>query len=372
MNNTGELFLRCNNLTLDQYKLIALSRGLTGAVGFAVSLVVLVVILLAARRRAWETLSKRFFFVTILCTAAYCVVAATGVHYTRPPSQEAAWCEAMGFVLHYTGSLVITSYMILVTALALQVFVPVFPALQTRMERTFSNRKLWEVILFLGCFLFPILITVEPFIFPLDPYGNYGPLCWFRLEMDENCTYQHSDLLNKDEHLLWTLPFTVMSLLLCTLVFSITVILCFLYCKFRKTKTGSHIVKAIRQTVTLTIAAFVFVAWFTQFLFQNIEQSKTFSSWTENVTTTPITAIGILLLVALYVHFPLRLLYNCCKKSMPKLHVNTERATVPSSQWDHRNVPSVTVTHICHETVTASETSRLINEQPNYQTFTIQ
>jgi len=253
------------------------------------------------------------------------------------------------------------------------IIVPVFPVLGTRLERTCRSRKLWEVILCLGCFFFPVLVTVEPFVpaFHLDPYGNYGPLCWFRLEMDENCTYQHSDLLNKDEHLLWTLPFTVMSLLLCTLVFSITVILCFLYCKFRKTKTGSRIVNAIGQTVTLTIAAFVFVAWFAQFLFQNIEQSKTFSSWTENVTTTPITVIGILLLVALYVHFPLRLLYNCCKRSTPKLnriqsHV-TERPTVPLSQWDHRNVPSVTVTHIRHETVT---TSQLINEQKNYLTFT--
>ena len=190
------------------------------------------------------------------------------------------------------------------------------------------------MILFLGSFFFPVLITIEPYIFPIDPYGNYGPICWFRLEINENCTFRHIALLDKDEQFLWTLPFTVMSFLLCTLIFSITVVLCCLYCNFRKTKTGSRILKGIRQTVALTIAAFVFVAWFTQFLFQNIKQSKSFSSWTQNVTITPMTVTGILVLVALYIHFPLRLLYNCCKRSMPKLrsHVNTEKATVRSSQ----------------------------------------
>ena len=50
-------------------------------------------------------------------------------------------------------------------------------------------------------------------------------------------------------------------------------------------------------------------------------------------------------------------------------HHVTGAPTVPVSQWDHRNVPSFTVTHIRHETVTGSETSQLIAEQPDYQTF---
>jgi len=371
MTKSGELFLRCNNLTLDKYKLLALSRGLTGAVGFTVSLLVLVVILIAARRKAWNTLSKRLFLMTILYTAAYSVVVTAGVHYSHPPTNETAYCEAMAFLLHYSGSLVIVSYLFLALTLALQVVLPVFPALVARMERTFSNKRLWEVILFLTCFLVPILSTVEPLLLPIDPYGKYGPLCWFRLEIDENCS--HSNLLYKNEQLLWTLPFGLMSFSLFTLGFFITIILCCIYRNFRKTRTGSGLKKAIRQTLTLTIPAFVCVAWFIAFLLQKNKQHKrsTFSTWTQNVTLTPIAVTGVMLLVALSIHFPLRLLYNCWKRSIskvkPQSQAVTERATVRSSEWDHRNVPSVTVTHIRHETVT---TSQLINEQKNYLTFT--
>ena len=245
MTKSGELFLRCNNLTLDKYKLLALSRGLTGAVGFTVSLVVLVVILIAARRKAWNTLSKRLFLMTILYTAAYSVVVTAGVHYSHPPANETAYCEAMAFLLHYSGSLVMVSYLFLALTLALQVVLPVFPALVARMEQTFSNKRLWEVILFLTCFLVPILNTVEPFILPIDPYGHYGPLCWFRLEIDENCS--HSNMLYKNEQLLWTLPFGLMSFSLFTLGFFITIILCCIYRNFRKTRTRSGLKKAIRQ-----------------------------------------------------------------------------------------------------------------------------
>ena len=377
MNNTGELFLRCNNLTLDKYKLITLSRGLTGAVGFAVSLVVLVVILLAARRRAWDTLPKRLFFVTILYTAAYCAAAAAGVHYTRPPSQKSKWCEAMGFLVFYSGALVIVSYLVSLTALVWQVIVPVFPVLGTQLERTCRSRKLWEVILCLGCFFFPVLVTVEPFVpaFHLDPYGNYGPICWFHLKIDENCTYPNSKSLYNTQRYLWTLPFTIMSSLLWILTLIIAVMLCFMYCNFNKTRTGANITKAIRQAVILTVATLVCVAWFIQFFLQSVKQSESFSSWIENVTITPVAVTLIVILVALYIHFPLQLLHNCCKRIMPRrveLQPETrvtDRHTVRSSQWDHKNVPSVTVTHIRHETVTASETSQLINEQSNYQTF---
>ena len=368
MTNTGELFLRCNNLTLDQYKLIALSRGLTGAVGFAVSLVVLVVILLAARSKAWDTLPKRLLLVAILYTAAFSVILATSVHYSRPPAHESAWCEAMGFILQYSESLVIVSCLVLVTALALQVVMPVYPALQTQVERTCRSKKLWEVILFLGCFLFPVLITWEPFIAPFASYGNYGPLCWFRLEINENCTYKNKVSLN--EYFLWTLPFAIMSFLLWALASIITIMLCCMYCKFHKTRMGGRIKKAIGHALFLTVASFVCVAWI---FVETFEPNRNFSSWTVNVTITPINEAGIVILVALYIYFPAQYLHNCFKKSMSKRNRLqsrvTERPTVPVSQWDHRNVPSFTVTHICHETVTGSDTSQLITEQQDYQTF---
>ena len=128
---------------------------------------------------------------------------------------------------------------------------------------------------------------------------------------------------------------------------------------------GHHIRKAIDRALFLTVASFVSVIWFRD-LFQTIKSSKTFFYWTVSVSITPITVAGIVTLVALYIHFPVQYLYTCCKRNTPRRtrvlsHV-TEKPTVRSSEWDHRNVPSFTVTHILHETVTGSETSRLIAE----------
>ena len=94
--DAGEVFLSCNNLTLEQYRTIVLSRALTGAGGCAVSIVVLVIILLTTKRKAWENLTKRVYLAIILYTLLYSIVAIAAVNYSRPPSQESTWCEAMG------------------------------------------------------------------------------------------------------------------------------------------------------------------------------------------------------------------------------------------------------------------------------------
>ena len=40
--------------------------------------------------------------MTILCTLLYSAVAIAAVNYSHPPSQESAWCGALGFLLHYS------------------------------------------------------------------------------------------------------------------------------------------------------------------------------------------------------------------------------------------------------------------------------
>ena len=74
--------------------------------------------------------------------------------------------------------------------------------------------------------------------------------------------------------------------------------------------------------------------------------------------------------VGVYVHFPAHL----CRRSS---HLGTrqlqsrisERQTIRPSEIDHYNVPSYTVSKIAHETVTATESSRLIDEQLRYQKY---
>ena len=119
-----ELFLNCNNLTQDQYETIVLSRALTGAAGCSVSLAILVIVLLATKPE--KGLTKRVYLVNIIYTTVYCIIAIVAVHYSDPSSQESGWCETMGFLLHYSGTLVVFHYGALATTIMLQVTIPVY------------------------------------------------------------------------------------------------------------------------------------------------------------------------------------------------------------------------------------------------------
>ena len=84
--DAGEVFLSCNNLTLEQYRAIVLSGALTGAGGCVVSIVVLVIILLTTKRKAWQNLTKRVYLATVLYTLFYSIEGIAALNYSHPPS----------------------------------------------------------------------------------------------------------------------------------------------------------------------------------------------------------------------------------------------------------------------------------------------
>ena len=256
--DAGEVFLSCNNLTLEQYRTIVLSRALTGAGGCAVSIVVLVIILLTTKRKAWENLTKRVYLAIILYTLLYSIVAIAAVNYSRPPSQESTWCEAMGFILQYSGTLVIVHYLALAITIMFQVILPVYQAARKRANSLKKTNFKWlEVFLYLVLFLCPLLNSWEPFLPQLPTYGNYGPLCWFRLELTNNCTYNAVD-----QRFLQAIPFAVVCFGYFVLTFTVFLMLCGMYCKFRMTTIGGRIVRVIPTAVVLVILPIVMMVGF--------------------------------------------------------------------------------------------------------------
>ena len=141
----------------DQYETIVLSRALTGAGGCSVTLAILVIVLLATKRKAQENLTKRVYLVNIIYTTVYCIIAIAAVHYSDPSSQESGWCEAMGFLLQYSGTLVVFHHGALATTIMFKVTITVY---QTVLSRTCNveQTKLREAILFVILFYVPMVI----------------------------------------------------------------------------------------------------------------------------------------------------------------------------------------------------------------------
>jgi len=301
-----EVFLNCSNLTLGQYRDVVLARSLMGVAGCVVSLSLLVIVLLIAKKKAWETwLVERIYFTNILYTLLYCIVALAAVNYSHPPSKESAWCGAMGFLLHYTGTLVVVQYCALAFAIMLQIVL----SLRNRNNSTGPGKvKPGEVLLYLILFLCPLLNSWEPFLPQLPSYGNYGPLCWFRLNLTDNCTANTLDV-----RFLQAVPFAVVSLAYCV-TFTISLItLCGRYYKSRRTTAGSNIRKFFPTLVVLTVITFVMMTWFivSALPSKSLSDIRSYSTWLENVTTTLAATIGVLVAVGIYIHFPRELCQRC-------------------------------------------------------------
>ena len=304
--DAGEVFLSCNNLTLEQYRTIVLSRALTGAGGCAVSIAVLGIILLTTKRKAWENFTKRVYFANIFYTLIYSIATIAAVNYSHPPSQESAWCEAMGFILQYSGTLIVVHYLALAFTIVLQVTLPVYQAVKKR-NYSFrkANLKCAEVFLFLILFLCPLLNTWEPFLPQLPSYGNHGPTCWFRLELTNNCTY---NTLN--ELFLWAIPFAVSCFGYSVLTFIVFVTLCGMYHKVRTTTLGGHIIRVIPTVVFLIILTLVIMVWFIRSAVHS-HRFGSFSAWLRSVTITEAVNLVMLMAVGMYVHFPMHLCGQC-------------------------------------------------------------
>ena len=348
----GDVFLSCNNLTLEQYRTIVLSRALTGAGGCAVSIAVLVIVLLTTKRKAWENLTKRVYLANILYNLLYSIVTIAAVNYSRPPSQESTWCEAMGFILQYSGTLVAVHYCVLALTIVLQVTLPVYKAVwKRRIGFRKANLKCAEVFLYLVLFLWPLLISWEPFLPQIPSYGNYGPLCWFRLELTNTCTY---NTLN--ERFLQSIPAAFVCFGCSVLTFTVFLTLCGMYCKFRTTTIGGRIIRVIPPLVILIILLPVIMVWFIKMAIHSAGFGS-YSAWLTNVTGVRAVCLVLLTAIGMYVHFPKHVCEQC--RRSPYLSTGqSELQPLHPPETEHSN-PTETRFSNPHSTVT-TETTPLI------------
>ena len=373
-----EVFLSCSNMTLGQYRAVVLTRGLMGAAGCVISFGILgiVVLIHVTKKQAWENFPKRVYLAIVLYTLLYSIVATAAVNYSHPPSQESAWCEALGFLLHYSGTLVIVHYCALAFTLVFQVTVPVYlEAVRKKKIHGPKKAKLWwEVLLFLILFLCPLLNTWEPFLPQLPSYGNYGPLCWFRLELTDNCTANKSD-----ELFLITIPFAVLCFGCSVMTFTVSLALCRMYCKFRTKTIGSRIITVIPTIALVTVITFMMMLWYILSAIHSKSHIGSFSTWLGSVIAALAGAIATLVVVGVFVHFPTHLCCLRCNRALHREGEQNEQQVIRPPQVANHNTrcsqttytnPHSPVTTVTAETIPLISIHRPEVDHRKYHTYT--
>ena len=194
------------------------------------------------------------------------------------------------------------------------------------------EKQIWNVQKFFvpdSVFFFcPLLNSWEPFLPQLPSYGNYGPLCWFRLELTDNCTY---NTLN--EHYLQSVPVAVVCFGCSMLTFTVLLILCGMYCKFCMTTIGGHIVRVIPTAVVLVILPIVMMVWFIRSAVYS-DGFGSFSAWLRNVTGIRAANFVLLTAIGIYVHFPT----HKCEQCRRSPYLSTDQSELQPLLPQERNI----------------------------------
>ena len=293
-----------NLFNCQHFRAVILWRALTSGAALGITLAVLMAILLAHRSKAWENLPKRVFLGVTLSTGAYFLSALVGVDYTHQylRGRHRAVCQGLGYLLNYTGALVVVFYSAWVFVLLFHTTLPVLCTVLPHCDRLIESKlkktglkikRMGEVLLFLFLFACPAFLnTWEPFMSQV------------------------------------TSPF-----LLC-----ITIAWCGLYIKFHSSLVGNRIAKVIPIIILLLIvASLTTVVLLTSALLiinsKRTHQHQSMSLWitdaAENITITTI----FLIIVAFFQHFPV---FSCGHKfiSIFKNGRNSNKLTKANIEGD--------------------------------------
>ena len=248
------------------FRAVILWRALTSGAALGITLAVLVIILLARRSKAWENLPKRVFLGVTLSTGAYFLVALVGVDYTHQylRGRYRAVCQGLGYLLNYTGTLVVVFYSAWVLVLLFHTTLPVLcnvlphcdRLIESKLKKTgLKIKRMGEVLLFLFLIACPAFLnTWEPFMSQVTSYGSYGPWCWFEQPLPTNCS-NHTEWYNEDALYLVAIPYTGALFVCSPFLLCVTIAWCGLYIKFHSSLVGNRVAKVIPIIILLLIVA---------------------------------------------------------------------------------------------------------------------
>ena len=123
--------------------------------------------------RIWQRESTWQLF-SIPCSIPLWILQHWTIH-TLLRSQESTWCEAMGFLLQYSSTLVIVHYLALASTKVLQVTLPVYKAVRERSNGfRKANLKWGKSFCSWSCFFVPSWTPGSHFFHSYHPMATMG------------------------------------------------------------------------------------------------------------------------------------------------------------------------------------------------------
>ena len=348
-------FTNCSNITEQNLKNLALTRGITGLVCFVLCLITLITeLVLACRRRKFRTILHRLFIYLTISTAVYLAVLSLHIeHYFEYPFRH-KFCIAIGFLDQYTGSVQLFFTFGITAFLFYKVFTvcqDCIRPLPCEGNRCYSLSL--EVIFVIVSFLIPLAFDWVPFV--LTPYGETGPWCWIESVVSQ-CKESKEGFW--EQMLLWYIPFGLVAL--CSFGLILAMVAVFVCMRYREV-IRIRIDGIIKETCLLLAFLVVFcllclIEVVTRLVLYKNESIYTL--WLIYAISTPIS--GVIIPIGFLSYLQCKLC--CCtnRKHGHELDDTLEDSTVPKSI--QVSAPSVTTTQKFH-TSSKGENEASITEQ---------
>ena len=306
-------FRNCSNFTIEQTDVLALARGVSGAVCCAILSTVLVVFVILAilpktRNRLFGTVVKRLSFglitISVLDQLTY---AMQLVHYYY---RDEEYCRVNAFFSQYFVTVELLLVLGISMALFFKIGEKVFPSwrlfacCKKTKEKMFTRHNMKiskpEVAIIVSVMLFPLLFLWIPFT--TNSYGPFAAWCWIH-SLQENCT---TNLAGRWEQIcLVYVPFGIVSFVILVLFVGS---LCQLGYGIKNAKAHRLILVGTVDYL-LVLIFFIFMGFI--YPIQEIAHTFTLSNrhqfifWIYSAVTSPLIGTFATLALSIAIHLPI-------------------------------------------------------------------
>ena len=318
-NNT----VQCNG-TQSQYRSTGLVLSIIGILGIIICGLILAFLLLILKKKAWESPVKRLglaLTISITLSSLTSSLIFALIYIFTPLA--ISWCAVNVFFASYWDMSILLYFSAVLVALLLQASVPIIPERWKDTQRYKPKAKYIEIILHISIFILTLIISSVT------------------VSTVRNCCYGCC---------VTTVLFAVIAcalLVLSALILVFTILVFgFFFLKFR-----TRVITTTTKWAVLKLSfVFMAVVIYTLYLIvpTRIEQKLKYHDifFIDIISDPTMEELVLLLPLIMVIYLPSTLCCKCHKRTPDHspLLPNTEmQHTNPPSEWDHSNVPSITV-----------------------------